>query len=164
MANILVVDDEPDVLEALARALRLAGHNVAKAGSADEAIALSKDHAFDAVVLDYIMPAMSGIALLNAIRGVQPTIRSVIVSGKIDSEVSEDAIVSELRESVEADSYLHKPLDNARLIETIRQLLEESEGRDWKEVAERNLKAKKRAVDVRNAERKLNQRRAPKQK
>lgn len=164
MANILVVDDEPDVLDALARALKLAGHNVTKATTATEAIALSDDHSFDLVVLDYIMPSMSGIELLNKIRGVQPTIRSVIVSGKIDSQVSEEAIVAELRDSIEADSYLHKPLDNTKLLEAIRQLLEESRDRDWKQVAERNLKAKKRGADVKSAERRLNRHKGIKRK
>lgn len=164
MANLLVVDDEPDVLDALARALRLGGHNVSRAASAADAIALSKDHAFDLVVLDYIMPAMSGIALLNGLRDVQPTIRSIIVSGKIDSQVTEQEIVAELRESIEADAYLRKPLDNAKLLETIQHLLDESAQLDWKQVAERNLKAKKRATDVRAAERKLSDKKVSKRK
>jgi DNA-binding NtrC family response regulator len=92
MANILVVDDERDVLEALARALKLAGHNVTKATTATEAISVARDHSFDLVILDYIMPSMSGIALLNKIRVLQPTIRSIIVSGKIDSQLSEEAM------------------------------------------------------------------------
>lgn len=156
MANLLVVDDEPDVLDALARALRLGGHNVIKAKSAAEAITICEEHSFDLVVLDYIMPSMTGIELLNKIRDGQPTIRSVIVSGKIDSQLSEDSVVAELRDTIEADAYLHKPLDNARLLQTIRQLIEAEAGLDWKQVAERNLKAKKKRAEVKGAERKLN--------
>jgi DNA-binding NtrC family response regulator len=157
MANILVVDDERDVLDALARAIRLAGHNVTKAKTAESAIALTADHAFDLVVLDYIMPSMTGIALLNKIRSIQPTVRSVIVSGKIDSKVSDEAILAELRDSIEADAYLHKPLENAKLLQTIDHLVGETRDHDWKEIAHRNLKAKKRVVDVQNAEKRLNQ-------
>ncbi len=155
MANILVVDDEPDVLDALARALKLAGHSVTKAGSARVAIDVSADHSFELVVLDYIMPSMSGIALLNEIRRIQPTIRSVIVSGKIDAQVKEEVIATELRESIEADAYLHKPLDNAKLLETIRHLLASDVHRDWKQVAERNLNAAKGRALVKSAERGL---------
>lgn len=164
MANILVVDDERDVLEALGRALKFAGHNVTKATTATEAISVAGDHSFDLVVLDYIMPSMSGIALLNKIRELQPTIRSIIVSGKIDSQLSEEAIVEELRDSIEADSYLHKPLDNTKLLEIIRRLLEQTQERDWKQVAGLNLRAKKRDAAVKSAERSLRRHRAPKRK
>jgi two-component system phosphate regulon response regulator PhoB len=156
MANILVVDDELDVLEALARALRLAGHSVTRANQADEALRLCEDHSFDLVVLDYIMPSMSGIELLNKIRGYQPTIRSVIVSGKIDSQLSEEEVASELRDRIEADSYLHKPLDNAKLLDTIKILLGKDEERSWKQIAERNINAKKPGSEVKTAEKALN--------
>jgi CheY-like chemotaxis protein len=86
------------------------------------------------------MPWMSGIELLNKIRGYQPTIRSVIVSGKIDSQLSEEAIAADLKDSIEADSYLHKPLDNPKLLDTVKHLLEASQSRNWKEIAERSLK------------------------
>jgi CheY-like chemotaxis protein len=107
------------------------------------------------VVLDYIMPSMSGIELLNKIRAYQPTIRSVIVSGKIDAQVSEETLAAELRNRIEADAYLHKPIDNPRLIGTIGALLSNSETRDWKEIAERNLNARKPNASVKEAERSL---------
>lgn len=157
MANILVVDDEPDVLEALARALRLAGYTVSRAANSAEALELAKERAFDLVVLDYIMPSMTGIELLNAIRAIQPTIRSVIVSGKIDAAVSEETIGSELRDSIEADAYLHKPLDNTKLVETIKQLLEDGSMRDWKQIAERNLRAKKKGTEIKRAVRRMDE-------
>jgi two-component system response regulator MprA len=152
MANILVVDDEPDVLAALARALRIAGHKVSAAADATAALQLCADSSFDVVVLDYIMPSMSGIELLNRIRDYHPTIRSVIVSGKIDTELTEDAVASELRDRIEADEYLHKPLNNPKLLDTIKILLNSDETRSWKQFAERTLNAKKGNADVRAAE------------
>lgn len=157
MANILVVDDEADVLEALARALRLSGHTVNTANTAAKALALCEDHSFDIAVLDYIMPTMSGIELLNEIRRYIPTIRSVIVSGKIDAQVSEEAVSAELRNRIEADAYLHKPVDNPRLLETIKPLVDKVESRSWVEIAERNVNAKKRKADVKSAEHSLRQ-------
>lgn len=164
MANILVVDDEADVLEALARALRFAGHKVSKAQDATTALRLCEDHSFDAVVLDYIMPSISGIDLLNRIRDYQPTMRSVIVSGKIDTQLSEEAIVEELRDRIEADAYLHKPLNNQKLLDTITTLLNEDETRSWKDVAERNVTARKRREDVKTTERALRRLRAAKKR
>jgi CheY-like chemotaxis protein len=152
MPNILVVDDEPDVLAALERALRLAGYKVSTAADAAEALQLCADHSFEVVVLDYIMPSMTGIELLNRIRGHHPMIRSVIVSGKIDSQVSEDAIAGELRDRIEADAYLHKPLDNPKLLDTIKHLLTGDETTSWEQIAERNLNAQKPKGDVKAAE------------
>lgn len=152
MANILVVDDEPDVLQALARALRIAGHIVSTATDAREALALSTEHSFDLVVLDYIMPSMSGIELLNRIRTYRPRIRSVIVSGKIDTQINEESIATELRDRIEADIYLHKPLDNSKLLQAIAHLLTNNEPSDWETIAERNVNAKKTSAEVRTAE------------
>ncbi len=59
---------------------------------------------------------------------------------------------------------MDRPLDNAKLLETIQHLLDESAQLDWKQVAERNLKAKKRATDVRAAERKLSDKKVSKRK
>jgi len=155
MASILVVDDEVDVLAALARALRIAGHSVLTAVDAATALRLCADHTFDVVVLDYIMPSMSGIELLNGIRAYLPTIRSVIVSGKIDARLTEESVSAELRDRIEADAYLHKPLDNTRLLETVQLLLAQDETRSWVGVAERNINAKKDKKDVRDAERSI---------
>ncbi len=164
MASILVVDDEIDVLEALARALRIAGYTVSKADKADDAIRLCADHSFDVVVLDYIMPSMSGIELLNKIRACQPTIRSIIVSGKIDAQLSEDTLAAELRDRIEADAYLHKPLDNPRLVNTVNELLSKDETRNWAEVAERHLNAKKPSADVKEVEQSLRRLKRPKKR
>jgi two-component system NtrC family response regulator/two-component system response regulator AtoC len=155
VANILIVDDEVDVLDALVRALRLAGHTVQGADTADKALALCADHSFDIAVLDYLMPSMSGIELLNEILRYIPTIRSVIVSGKIDAEISEEALTAELRDRIEADAYLHKPVDNPKLLETIKPLIDKVENRSWVEIAERNINAKKRKADVQDAEQSL---------
>jgi CheY-like chemotaxis protein len=162
MANVLVVDDELDVLEALGRALRIGGYTVSIAANSADALKLCADHSFDVVVLDYIMPSMSGIELLNRIRKYQPTIRSVIVSGKLDAQVSEESVSVELRDRIEADAYLHKPVDNPKLLETVKSVLSKDEKRSWTEVAERNLNAEKRNADVKETERSLRRIRRPK--
>jgi len=155
VANILVVDDEADVLEALARALRLAGHTVSMAANASDALKLCSDHSFDIAVVDYIMPAMSGIELLNEIRGYHPTVRSVIVSGKIDEQISEETVSAELRHQIEADAYLHKPVDNPKLLDTINLLIDKDVNRSWVEIAERNVNAKKPKAHVKDTEHSL---------
>src|SRR6185295_11148677 len=115
VASILIVEDERTVLRALARAMRLAGYKVEGAETADAAISLCDEHTFDLVILDYLMPSMKGLELLTRIRRVQPLVRSILISGKLDSEFDEDTLAADLRRSVEVDVYLHKPVPPKRL-------------------------------------------------
>ncbi len=66
--RILVVDDEPDCREASVRYLQRAGYEVQCAGSGKDAIALLGTAVPDAIVLDYRMPEMDGVALLAVFR------------------------------------------------------------------------------------------------
>lgn len=146
VASILIVEDERTVLRALERAMRLAGYKVAGAETADDAISLCDEHTFDLVILDYLMPSMKGLELLTRIRKVQPLVRSVLISGKLDSEFDEDTLASDLRRSVEVDVYLHKPVPTKRLKDEVERLLAESSSGDWKAVADRTLKAQSATI------------------
>ncbi len=84
-ANILLVDDEPDVRAIAADALQTAGHFVTEAGSMAEALELMKRQPFDVVVTDYLMPGGSGGDLILAIRARHPGTGTVVVSGYISS-------------------------------------------------------------------------------
>lgn len=135
MAHVLVVDDEPDIRRAFARLLRLSGHSPAEAGSASEALQKCEEETFDVVILDFIMPGMNGIELLTRIRRRQPFVRSILVSGKLERHRSESDISKDLREAVEADVYLHKPVANDELLEAVQRLTAPEAERDWKDVA-----------------------------
>lgn len=137
MRRILVVDDEPDVRRALARAIRFADFLPSEAGSADEAIRLCDEHSFDVVILDFIMPDMNGIELLARLRRRQPFIRSILVSGKLDPTRAANEIAAEVREAVEADVYFHKPVANRSLIEAVQSLIAGEATQDWQSVANR---------------------------
>jgi two-component system OmpR family response regulator len=160
--KVLVVDDEPDVANAWARALRLSGHQVLVANDTAGAIALGESHPLDVVVLDYLMPSMSGIELLGRIRRDHPLVRSIIISGKLDSSVSEDKVLSDIRANIEADVYLHKPVQNARLIAVVDDLAKNMSDKDWRLVAESRLKAVSKKGDIRAAEKALNQKKPKK--
>lgn len=141
-AKILVVDDEQNVLRSWSRALRLAGYTVRMANSGDEALRQCDEHHFDLVLVDFLMPGMTGVELLRRIRKKLPFVRSIIVSGKIDEDVTEVEISRKLRETVEADLYLHKPVSNDSLRESVRTLLESREiPQSWELVARGTKKA-----------------------
>src|SRR6476646_8876992 len=69
MANVLIVDDEPDGCEPVARALERMGHNVRCALNGRDALsALVAPGAVDLLILDIRMPGMDGIKLLEIVR------------------------------------------------------------------------------------------------
>lgn len=155
-SNILVVDDERDVASGWARALKIAGHRVVVAQGSGKALKLSKEYPLDLVVLDYMMPEMSGIELLNEIRKDHPFVRSIIISGKLDSSLSEESVLSDIRTEISADLYLHKPVENSRLKDAISDLLKKGLDSDWQNIAKEKLQATKKKKRVRAAESKLN--------
>jgi CheY-like chemotaxis protein len=71
--HILVVDDEPLVLEAVAMLLKFDGHEVHSATSGQEALAVFKPGKFDIVITDFFMPAMTGGQLAAAIKSHSPS-------------------------------------------------------------------------------------------
>ena len=66
--KLLVVDDDPANLDLLARRLEQAGHEVVTADGGVEALRLIEDGEFDIVMLDVLMPEMSGLEVLDTIR------------------------------------------------------------------------------------------------
>jgi DNA-binding NtrC family response regulator len=144
--RILIVDDETDIVNALGRAMRIAGYEVKTAQTAEEALALCDEYTFDVVVLDYIMPSMKGLELLTRMRKVQPLIRSILVSGKIPTRLDESSLETELKGSIEVDTYLHKPVATQRLKEVIEQLLKKHLLDDWKDVAKSTLEGRRPTI------------------
>ncbi len=134
-SRILIVDDEKLVLDGFRTALELDGFAVWTAQDPPTALKLAQEASFDLIVLDFIMRGMDGLELLARIRKHQPLVRSIVISGKVDSGKSEEDLTKTLGEQVEADLYLHKPLSNERLIAAVRGLLTDAGAGDWKEIA-----------------------------
>ena len=134
--QILIVDDESGPRKAWSKALRYAKYQVEAAATAEKALALCDEHPFDVVILDFLMPAMTGVELLVRIRKRLPLIRSIIVSGQLDPTVKERAIAEELKGAIEAGMYVHKPISNNELRSLVRQLLTREQDTDWKRIAD----------------------------
>jgi two-component system response regulator PrrA len=139
--TVLVVDDEADVREGWAKALKLAGFSVRSAATPNEAITLAEEHSFDVVILDFIMPGMTGLELLVRLREKLPYLRSVIVSGKLDASTPAAEISQNLKAAVEADVYLHKPCMNDELIEAISGLVSKQDDETWQDIAQHAISA-----------------------
>lgn len=83
MQKILVVEDEESIREVLVLNLRMAGYEVAEAGSAESALSLFESGAvFDAAILDIMLPGMNGFSLCETIRREHADIGIIMLSAK----------------------------------------------------------------------------------
>jgi DNA-binding NtrC family response regulator len=70
--SVLLVDDEPKILQALQDVLREEGHDVTATGSSREALRLIRERPFDLLVVDNIMPELTGLDLIRSVVGAIP--------------------------------------------------------------------------------------------
>lgn len=119
-SRVLVVDDEPGVRRALERGLRAEGMDVRTAGDGPTGLRAALTGSFDAVVLDIMLPGLSGYRILERLRaaGVQTPV--LLVSAK-DGEVDQaDGL------DLGADGYLVKPFSFVVLVAQLRAVLRRS--------------------------------------
>ena len=102
-ASILLVDDDSAFRHVMAGELRRLGHDVATAGSGEEAVAQIERQAPEIVLLDLRLPGMDGLETLQAIRGRNSSIEVIMLTG----HGSIDSAIESIR--VGAFDYVTKP-------------------------------------------------------
>lgn len=123
-ARILVVDDDQDVAFLVKTMLeRLGGYTVEVAGDGASALKAAEASPPELVVTDIEMPGLSGLELVKELRALIPEVPVIVMT----AHVSVESAVSALR--VQADEFLTKPIDRARLIETAARLIQEFRSR-----------------------------------
>jgi two-component system, OmpR family, response regulator MprA len=115
--RVLVVDDDPDVREAVETALELEGHRVTTATDGLAALQRLAQSEFDAVVLDVLMPNLDGFEVCRRLRAAGNRTPVLILTAR-DSE--EDTIRGL---DLGADDYLVKPFALGELLARVRALL-----------------------------------------
>jgi len=101
--SVLVVDDEQDIREYLQDFLVAEGFDVTTLADPTEAIERIRDEVFHIVVLDLMMPKVSGLDLLAQIRAVDDDIAVIILTGYPSLETASASIAHEV------SAYIHKP-------------------------------------------------------
>ena len=129
MAHILVVDDEPEIRDFCALALRDAGHHVVLADNGQSAIDIHRIKPQDVVLLDMFMPIKDGLETLAALRRTQPAPKIIAVSAgwrvtgrRSGTDGGQRDVLDEAR-ALGADAVLRKPFDPDDLIRTVETLL-----------------------------------------
>jgi DNA-binding response OmpR family regulator len=131
MAKILIVDDHPHILRLLQRELATEQHAVATAATGEEALHKARSEAPDVMVLDVMMPGMSGLEVLRALKS-DPATRAIVV-----------ILLSALNEPGEmtyglqlgADWFLNKPFAPGDISTLVRRFLDQPH---WSRPAPRN--------------------------
>jgi len=114
--KVLLVDDEPDILEVIQDRLEAYGFAVVTAANGREALAKLAAEKFDGVFMDVKMPEMDGIEALEEIRKTDPHIPIIIVT----SSSTREAAVATLAKG--ANEYILKPFEWSELKEKIEKV------------------------------------------
>jgi two-component system chemotaxis response regulator CheY len=129
MARILVVDDEPEIRDLCAVALREVGHQVVLADNGQSAIDIHRIAPQDVVLLDMFMPIKDGLETLTALRQAKPSPKIIAVSagwrvtGRRMANDGPPRDVLEEARALGADAIMKKPFDPDDLVRTVQTLL-----------------------------------------
>jgi DNA-binding response OmpR family regulator len=122
--KLLVVEDSPILGQALLRGLRAEGFVVDLAVTGEDALLLLLSTGYDAIVLDWMLPGISGIELVARLRGDMASPTPILVLS------ARSEIVDRIRGlDVGADDYVPKPFDFGELVARIRALGRRGPGR-----------------------------------
>jgi two-component system, OmpR family, response regulator len=121
-ARLLVVEDEPNILELLAASLRYAGFEVITASAGTEAVQAAGRHRPDLIVLDVMLPDMDGFDVIRRLRGGGTRIPVVFLTAR-------DAMEDKVRGlTLGGDDYVTKPFSLEEVIARIRAVLRRTRG------------------------------------
>ncbi|MGK9148057.1 response regulator transcription factor [Plantibacter flavus] len=112
--KILVVDDEPEMTDLLARGLSADGHDVIESHDGIEAMGVASGGDVELAVVDVMLPGMSGFELSRRLKALDPTIAIILLTAR-------NAVDDRIRGlDAGADDYMVKPFDLAELSARIR--------------------------------------------
>ena len=151
-ARILVADDEPAIREYEASLLSELGHEVLAAADGAEALELARTKQPHLILLDIMMPELSGIEVCRQLRADPRTrdIRVIVVSAVEAKRALEESIIAG------ADDFLAKPIHALELMVRVRSILRVRNIPDEEERLEayvKNLQAMRRLEQTENSER-----------
>jgi len=120
MAEILIIDDEPNIINSMTHILQDEGHSVYSGGTAGEALVYCKNGDPDLVILDVWLPDMDGIELLGKIKKMKPAAAAIMISGHGSIDIAVKST------HMGAFDFLEKPPSLDRLITSVNNALEQA--------------------------------------
>ena len=116
--RILLVDDDPEIVETMKYALKAKGYEVLVARDGNQGLAMAEREDPDLVILDMMMPKRSGFLVLEKLRRTRPVpIRIIMITANEGSRHKAYA------EMLGVDDYLRKPFAMDRLVDAVQKLM-----------------------------------------
>lgn len=115
--HVFVVDDEPEVCEALRRTLELAGYEVRCFDSATACLVKMRSAPCDLLITDVVLPGMDGIELLSEVKCRTPSLPVLVVTGYGNVEMAVEVMAAG------ASSFLQKPLERNSFLAAVEAAL-----------------------------------------
>ena len=119
--SILLVDDDPYILEGIGADLESQGFQVTKTDSGDKALQVLQENNFDLMITDLVMEDTDGIQVLKNTKALNVDTMVIILTGYGDMKSAIEALRQE------ADDYLLKPCESAELLYRVNHCLENRE-------------------------------------
>ena len=119
--NVLVADDVLEIQHLVAAWLEEDGHHVSHASSGREIVRCVREHTFDLVITDIVMPDGDGWDAILAVNRLRPATRILAISGG-GQQMPADACLR-VAKGVGADAVLKKPFGRVQLMTAVEQLM-----------------------------------------
>jgi DNA-binding response OmpR family regulator len=120
MANILIIDDDPQILDMLGQTLKREGHDVVEALDGKEGLKLYRKNPTDLVITDLIMPEKEGIETIMELLRDFPGVKIIAISG--GGQIDAEQYLSIAR-NFGIQRTFAKPIARAELLKAVRELL-----------------------------------------
>jgi C4-dicarboxylate-specific signal transduction histidine kinase len=124
--KILVIDDDPSIRQVLRDVLVFSGYAVDEVENAANAYDLIEKKAYDAILIDIVMPGENGLAVLEKLKAVEPNTPAIMLTGMPNVETAANAL------RLGAYDYLAKPIERSYLLNTVHRATEAKRLRDEK--------------------------------
>jgi len=120
LARILIIDDDPQILDMIGQTLEREGHEVIDASDGKEGLKLYRENPTDLIITDIIMPEKEGIETIMELRRDFPDVKIIAISGggRIDAEQ-----YLSMAQKLGAQRTFAKPVARAELLKAVRELL-----------------------------------------
>jgi two-component system alkaline phosphatase synthesis response regulator PhoP len=124
MARILVVDDDPDLVESVTTILQSKNHEVIQAYGGEEGLEKAKKERPDAIILDVMMPDKDGYEVCKELKA-DPDYSDIpiLLLTAVVSQIPSSTYTSRMGMETEADDYVDKPVEPSELVLLVERLL-----------------------------------------
>ena len=119
MSSVLVIDDEPEILETTRWALETAGYEVLTAVTGEEGLKQVEASHPNMFLVDFKLPRMSGLEFLRQAKNTDPKTQAVMITGF----THETKALEEQCQELGVRELLHKPLQMDKVLQIVREVL-----------------------------------------